>query len=91
MTATEINEYRDCPGCGQKMLEKSGVYMCRTEDFVQERETRPQASTRGLIEGTNIIDHTRELPGGRLKTPYDYAHEAHHAKNIKEWYPEQAK
>lgn len=83
---TEINEYKDCPGCGSILIEKNGVTMCRSEDFVQERETRALPSSRYLIDGTNIIDHTKELPGGRLKGPRDYAHDARFAQQKKEWY-----
>lgn len=67
-----------CPGCSRPMIEKSGVFMCRSEDGVQERETRPVPSSRYLIDGTNIIDFTKELPGGRVKGAGDYAHDAYY-------------
>lgn len=87
MADTATTDIKLCPGCERPMLERNGVYMCRTEDFVQERETRPDPSSR-LIEGTKAIDFTKELPGGRIKGAGDRAHEARFAAKKREWYGE---
>jgi len=82
---TQQDAIKLCPGCNRPMIEKGGIFMCRTEDNVQERETRPDPSAR-YIEGTRVIDFTKEVPGGRVKGAADYAHDARFAAQKKEWY-----
>lgn len=66
-----VSEKAKCM-CGLDKVESKGVYMCPSEDGIQpqEREINPI---------------TRE-PFRRVKSSWDFAHEAHHAANVKKWF-----
>ena len=71
-----VAEARKCV-CGLIMWESKGVFLCPSEDGIQPQETQ--------------INPKTEEAYPRRKTEWDHAHDAHWAKKIAEWFPEQKK
>lgn len=87
MSIVDTGEIKVCV-CGRTLWERNGVTMCPSEDTVQPQEQSPER-VRTLLDDTPIDNPFGD--SARQKSVFDRAHDAHYSKNIKAWYPEQAK